>query len=284
MLKTIFVGRALPPVCFLLLALVGLLIGWRSRRRGYALTWAGVLGLTLLSLPVVPTYLLVALEANLPLDPRADAHPAAIVVLGGDLDRTGLPPGVLAGHLTLDRLRAGAALHRRTGLPILVTGGIVQPDRPAVATVMADSLRDDFQVPVAWVEDASGDTRENAVFSAAILKKQGIRSVYIVTQGWHMRRAVLAFRQAGLTVTAAPTSLEAPFEPLATDFLPQAQAWEWSYYALHEWIGCAWYALHSSRARASRRSLVWRTYRPTRRRCSTRRRTSSRRGSGGRWC
>ena len=56
--------------------------------------------------------------------------------------RTSAAPYALPGFLTLDRLRAGAALHRRTGLPILVTGGSLQPDRPAIATVMADSLRD----------------------------------------------------------------------------------------------------------------------------------------------
>jgi uncharacterized SAM-binding protein YcdF (DUF218 family) len=169
--------------------------------------------------------------------------PRAIVILGGDLLRTSAAPYALPGFLTLDRLRAGAALHRRTGLPILVTGGSLQPDRPAIATVMADSLRDDFQVPVAWVEDASIDTWENAAFSAEILKKQGIRSVYVVTQGWHMRRAMLAFRHTGLIVTAVPTWTETPIDPIAGDFPPRALAWEWSYYALHEWIGCAWYAI-----------------------------------------
>jgi uncharacterized SAM-binding protein YcdF (DUF218 family) len=58
-----------------------------------------------------------------------------------------------------------------------------------------------------------------------------------------MRRATLAFQHAGLVVTAAPTSLETPIEPILWDFLPHAVAWEWSYYALHEWIGCAWYAI-----------------------------------------
>src|SRR6202042_2404125 len=106
---------------------------------------------------------------------------------------------------------AGAALHRKTGLPILVTGGIVQPDRPAVGTLMAASLSEDFQVPVAWVEDASVDTWENALLSAGILQTHHIRSVYLVTHGWHMRRAVMAFRHAGLVVTASPTSLDPPF-------------------------------------------------------------------------
>jgi uncharacterized SAM-binding protein YcdF (DUF218 family) len=242
-LKSILLALALPPVCFLYLTIVGLLIARRHRRGGRALICVGLAGLVLLAVPLVSNVLLVTLEQNLPIDPPPDAMPRAIVILGGDLLRTSTPPYALPGFLTLDRLRAGAALHRRTGLPILVTGGVVQPDRPAIATVMADSLRNDFQVPVAWVEDASDDTWENAAFSAEILKKQDIRSVYVVTQGWHMRRAMLAFRHTGLIATAVPTSSETPIDPIAGDFPPRATAWEWSYYALHEWIGCAWYAI-----------------------------------------
>ena len=58
-----------------------------------------------------------------------------------------------------------------------------------------------------------------------------------------MRRAMLAFRHAGLIATAVPTSMEVPIDPIVWDFLPRASSWGWSYYALHEWIGCAWYAI-----------------------------------------
>jgi uncharacterized SAM-binding protein YcdF (DUF218 family) len=242
-LKLILIAMALPPICFLWLAIAGAMAVRRFRRLGGALLCTGILGLTLLAIPVVPDLLLVALERNMRLSPPPDAMPQAIVILGGDLLRTRFEPYALPGFLTLDRLRTGAALQRRTGLPVLVTGGTVQPDRVAVAEVMADSLRNDFQVPVAWVESESETTWENAVRSAAILRQRGIRSVYVVTQGWHMRRATLAFQHAGLVVTAAPTSLETPIEPILWDFLPHAVAWEWSYYALHEWIGCAWYAI-----------------------------------------
>jgi uncharacterized SAM-binding protein YcdF (DUF218 family) len=242
-LKSLLVTLALPPICFLCLAGVGLLLVWRHRQGGRALVCIGLASLALLALPVVPNLLIAALEQNLPTSPPATAMPQAIVVLGGDLSRTSEPPYAIPGALSLDRERAGAALERRTGLPLLVTGGIVQPDRPPVANIMAESLRGDFQVPVAWVEDASEDTWENATFSAEILKKQGIRSIYVVTQGWHMRRATLAFRHTGLIVTAAPTSLETPLDPIVWDFLPRASSWGRSYYALHEWIGCAWYAI-----------------------------------------
>lgn len=243
MLKWVLETVALPPVSLLYCLLLGLGIGRRRRRGGRILFGIGLAGLVVLSIPLTSNLLMVALEQDLPLTPPPDAMPQAIVILGGDLMRTTGPPYNLPGLLTLDRLRAGVALYRRTSLPILVTGGTVLHDRPPIARVMADSLRNDFGVPVNWVEDASLDTWQNAEFSAAILKPLGIHSVYVVTQGWHMRRALLAFRHTGLVVTAVPTSLDAPFDPIPWDLPPRAAAWQWSYYALHEWVGCAWYAL-----------------------------------------
>ena len=121
-----------------------------------------------------------------------------------------------------------------------------------VDTTVTDLMSEQYVAPVRVVavnpsehrvEDASEDTWQNAAFSADILKKQGIRSVYVVTQGWHMRRAMLAFRHTGLIATAVPASMEIPIDPIVWDFLPRASSWGWSYYALHEWIGCAWYAI-----------------------------------------
>jgi uncharacterized SAM-binding protein YcdF (DUF218 family) len=242
-LKSILLALTLPPVCLLYFAMLGLLIARRHRNGARALLWIGLVGLTLLSIPLVPNLLIVALEQDLPTTPPPDAMPQAIVILGGDLLRNEATPHALPGFLTLDRLREGAALYRRTRLPILVTGGTVQPDRPPVALIMADSLRNDFQVPVTWVEDASRDTWQNAEFTAEILKARGIRSVFVVTQGWHMRRAMMAFHHAGLVATAVPTSIDTPFDPIPWDLAPRASAWQWSFYALHEWIGCAWYSL-----------------------------------------
>jgi len=148
---------------------------------------------------------------------------------------------VRPGLLTLDRLRTAAALQRRTGLPILATGGTAESDTEAVGLAMQQSLRDDFQTPARWVEAQSLDTWENARFSAGILRAEGITSVYVVTHAWHMKRALLAFQGTGLTVTAAPTPLDAMNRPDLDDFLPRASAWQTGYYAMHEWIGLVWY-------------------------------------------
>ena len=92
MLKSILLALALPPVCFLYCVVLGLLILRRHRSGGRALVGIGLVGLALLSIPLVPNLMIVALERGLPTMPPPDAMPQAIVILGGDLLRTEGPP------------------------------------------------------------------------------------------------------------------------------------------------------------------------------------------------
>jgi uncharacterized SAM-binding protein YcdF (DUF218 family) len=243
-MKSLILTLAMPPTSFVVLIVIGLLMHGRWRRAGRRLTWASLIVLIVFGMPILSYSMLLALETGLPLTPPADHPPQAIVVLGGEVIRAHNEKlGIRPGLLTLDRLRTAAALHRSTGLPILVTGGTTQPKTPAVGVVMDESLKNDFQTPPRWVESKSADTWENARFSADILRAEGITSVYVVTHSWHMRRAILAFEGTGLTATAFPTSLDDPLDLDLYDFLPRASGWQTGYFAVHEWIGYAWYKL-----------------------------------------
>jgi uncharacterized SAM-binding protein YcdF (DUF218 family) len=242
--KHILLTLALPPTCFVVLIVIGLLMRGAWRRTGRRLIWASMVLLILFGMPVISDSLLLALASGLPMTPPADHPPQAIVVLGAEVIRAHNEKlGIRPGLLTLDRLRAAAVLYRRTGLPILVTGGTTQPNTAPVGLVMEESLTHDFQTPTRWVEANSVDTWENARFSADVLHAEGITSVYVVTHSWHMRRAILAFQEFGLTATAFPVSLDDPLGPDVSDFLPRASGWQSGYYAMHEWIGYAWYKL-----------------------------------------
>ena len=242
--RAVATALLVPPISLLLVAMIGVLIHRQTRRIGRLLAWAGLLGLLALAMPVAGGSLMIALERDLPLTPPPGQPPQAIVVLGGDVVRGGTKTMVMElGPISLERVQTGATLSRRTGLPILVSGGSPREGEPPVAALMADSLASDFQTPVRWIEANSLDTWENAHMSAVILRAQGIRSIYVVTQAWHMRRAIMAFAAAGITATAAPPRLDRLLTPLAANFVPDVASWQESYYALHEWIGCAYYAL-----------------------------------------
>jgi hypothetical protein len=117
----------------------------------------------LFGMPIVSTSLLLALETDLPMVPPVDHPPQAIDILSAGMIRTHQEKlGFRPGLLSLDRLRTAAMMHRRTGLPILVSGGDARPGSPALADVLALSLDDDFQTQARWVEAKSSDTWENA--------------------------------------------------------------------------------------------------------------------------
>ena len=238
-IKSLLVSLLLPPFGFVTLAVVALMLP-RVRR---ILLGIAIAGLVVLAMPVVADRLLQGLEVDLPPPSAGSPPPAAIVVLGAEIRRTSDTQAVTVGRLSLERLATAARLQRRTGLPVLISGGALQADLPSIASVMADSLQTDFLVPARWREERSRTTWENALFSTEILKKEGITSVYVVTHAWHMRRALLSFRDTGLTITPAPTPPDRRDGAIIDDFLPRASTWTVSYFALHEWIGHAWYAL-----------------------------------------
>ena len=207
LVKKMLGALVLPPTGPLLIALLGLLLlPWRPRL-GRVLAWFGVLSLLALSLPVVAHLLVRSFDQARPLDFRQPLDAQAIVILGGGV-RRGAPEygGDTLGRLTLERVRYGALVARKTKLPVLASGGSVYGGS-AEAVLMKRALEEEFGVPVRWIETRSRDTRTNAAESAAILLPLGIRRVVLVAHSLDMPRAGAEFTSAGLQVTPAPTVL-----------------------------------------------------------------------------
>lgn len=164
--------------------------------------------------------------------------PEAIVVLGHgryaeapeyDLEDTVNAQG-------LERLRYAAFLQRKTGLPILVSGGAPGGEDTAEAEHMQAALTADFHANVKWVERESRTTMENARYSQVLLAPAKVRHIYLVTHAWHMRRAARAFESVGIKVTPAPTgfyTLNRAARMLGA-YLPSAQGMYFTSIALRE--------------------------------------------------
>jgi uncharacterized SAM-binding protein YcdF (DUF218 family) len=241
----------LPPgIILVLLAIAFLLVRGTLGRLLLFVAWSLLL---LMSLPGLAVPLIGTLERYPALDPArvAELQADAIVVLGAGVysDAPEYGGHTVSGN-SLKRIRYAAWLHHRTGLPVYISGGAGEM---APGPAMAQVLQDEYGVPVAGLERNSRNTRENAELTAPMLRADGVRRVLLVTQAWHMPRAVDAYQRAGVDVVAAPTYFitrdvkraSSTWRDHYTDWLPQASALQVSYYAMHELIGQVYYRLRA---------------------------------------
>lgn len=248
-IRYIFKQLFMPPGLLLLLLFLGFVLRRRFPRASAFCFFAGFLGLLVMSLPVTVEWGARLLEQQAPLKQtewagltqRADA----IVILGagrvrGDRAWEEDQPGLMAR----ERLRYAARLAKASGLPVLTSGGLHYGTPPSEARIMAQSLLDDYGVPVRWEEGRSRTTWENAQFSAEMLREAGIRRVVLVTQATHMLRSIWSFEKAGLTVVPAPAGYVGVDDAVPMGgWLPEGRAIWQSGQLLNEAIGLVGYRL-----------------------------------------
>ncbi len=236
-LKKLLSSLVLPPFGLILFAFSGLWLARRHPRLGRSIAALGLLGLAALSLPLVAESLMDSLESRPPISAKDLARAQAIVILGGGNYAMAPEYGEdTVNRWTLERVRYGAQLQKRSGLPILVSGGAPFGGRPEGET-MKEAIERDFHGRVQWVEGASRDTAENAAYSASVLKAAGVKRIALVSHAWHLPRALELFERQGLEVLAAPTAYSTPGPSLFARALPSAFALNQSSMALHEWLG-----------------------------------------------
>jgi uncharacterized SAM-binding protein YcdF (DUF218 family) len=108
---------------------------------------------------------------------------------------------------------------------------------------MKTALERNFAVPVAWDEDRSATTWENAVDTKPLLDAAGIKTIVLVTHAWHMPRSLWCFERVGLKALPWPAPRTEWRGGGVAAFLPRSGALQASFYALHELIGGAYYRL-----------------------------------------
>jgi uncharacterized SAM-binding protein YcdF (DUF218 family) len=122
-----------------------------------------------------------------------DGNGKILIVLGGDLTTAEIP-GVTSYWRSVYAVFTWRSGHYET---LVLSGhGLAGPMRDFVT---AYGIPRDAIV----IEDRSRDTRENALFTAELLRHDG-RPKVLLTSDYHMFRASRAFRKAGLDVSLMP--------------------------------------------------------------------------------
>lgn len=221
--------------------------GWfRFRKYPRAARWSIGIGIVLLYLsatPLVAGFLMGLVTDAAP--EKSDIKPQAIVILAGgrslEFDDKGNVVRGRPGPSTSERLIEGVRLARELQLPVLVSGGTPDGLSPAESIIMRDAMERHFGVAPKWVEAESRNTVENALFSASLLKRDGISRIILVTHGYHMRRARYLFEQFGVSVDPAAVELSLNnSKSLAStlrSLLPTVEALSHTFFACNEMGG-----------------------------------------------
>lgn len=153
--------------------------------------------LRLALLAVMPPLLLLVWVATGALE---SSRPADCIFVPGAAIRPGRKPSDALEF----RLQAALELYQQGRAPRIVVSGGGEGDY-AEAEVMREWLiKRGVPEGAILAETTSKTTRENAAFSAPLLRQHGIRSALVCTQWFHVRRTCVCLGQEGITAHAAP--------------------------------------------------------------------------------
>jgi uncharacterized SAM-binding protein YcdF (DUF218 family) len=127
---------------------------------------------------------------------NADHNEEVLIVLGA-----GLHDNELSTTLIQRLEKAYAYYEKNPDVKIIVSGGLGNASQRSEASAMAEYLTD-RGVPSGSIlqEDRSHDTKENFRYSMELIRANGLdeQSVAFITSGFHVFRAELCARRAGL--------------------------------------------------------------------------------------
>lgn len=259
----------LQPLTWALLGVAfAMLAGWARRREAVgrsARLWPkpgtrlrrGVDVVENVSLPLVFSLLLVcslepvsnmlvrSLEVDAPRTMRPDETYDAVILLGGLVedrvdghDSVAYNDNVERLHGTFEVLRENRARYA------IVSGGSWADTTPEAETLAAELVRMGIAEERVLVEGKSRNTRENALFSAELVRARKLEKLLLVTSAFHMQRAQRCFEVVGLAVDTLPVDYKS-YDParFSGAWIPRSKSLYETSFALREIAGRVVYRL-----------------------------------------
>lgn len=233
----------LPFGASLLLILLGLI----TRKRLFIL--AGVTLLCLSGMPFVSGEIVSVLEQQYPLiEPDACPPADAIVVLGGMVRRSPASSQGIEWSDSVDRFEQAIRLMKLAKAPLLIFTGARVPWQASPESegelLRQAAIDHGIAASAIVVTPEVNTTAGEALAIQNLAADRKLRSIILVTTGWHLPRAMLLFGRTGLQVTPFPVDLQRrnPAEPRTIlDFLPSAGAVGQTELVLRECYGLLYY-------------------------------------------
>jgi uncharacterized SAM-binding protein YcdF (DUF218 family) len=124
----------------------------------------------------------------------------AAIVLGAMVRPDGSPSRALERRVlhAVELARSGRVRH------LLMTGGPVSHPVPEAWAMRDLAVAAGLAPERVAVEDRARNTIDNARLSAAIVAERGWRRLAVVTDAYHLPRALYVFRRCGLAVAGSP--------------------------------------------------------------------------------
>lgn len=220
---SIFLSKFLPlflyPLGLLAILLLAVLVLWKKPRLAKTILIAALVILFISGNRYVASAVARSLESQ--YRPEVIAAPVdSIVILGGGTEPAIDPRQSVEINAAGDRVVYGAILARQfPEATIIVSGGDIDfldltsssPAEDMVSLLELMGISDENIL----IQGESQNTYEDALYTCAMLKENGLRNTLLVTSATHMPRSVAVFQKQGCEVIAAPT-----------DFIVTEAAWQ----------------------------------------------------------
>lgn len=244
-IKKLFTFWFLPPGIFILVLFVVWFLQLLKKKKKNRIIHLNLLLAFIIyffSTEPVANFLLSGLEER----SRADISKGDVIILLGGGHVADVPDfkgkGIPAEDM-MTRAVGAFRLHKKSGMPVIVSAGRGFDCREAEALVIKEFLIDmGIDENKIIVEDKSKDTRENALLTKQICDKKGFKNPVLITSAYHMKRSLLSFKKAGFNVI--PFSVDYKVDKICYDwttFMPVMSNLHKSYKALKEYFGLVFY-------------------------------------------
>jgi len=234
-LKKFITYLILPPGIYILLLLL-LAVLLRKRRSLYLLCLSGALSMYLISVEPFKDLLFYPLESRYPTpeEVRGDV----IVILGGGVYNSGYLKAS-----SYKRLITGFLLHRRTGRPLILSGGASIGAIPEARVMRELLLQFGVDEESIHADLRSRDTRENALYVKKLCERLRCKRITLVTSAFHMYRAKRVFEKAGFEVQPYPTDFKFEGRYNLYSIFPKYSVFYDSAIAIREYMGIVFYSI-----------------------------------------